>query len=205
MGFRDRILFEIFPKMMKVSWPRYSRSIDQNVYTALCGCSPKNAYYACCCGFCPTYDFEMNKKFVYSLLAAIDESYVFANDAEVEAAKRDAYKPPNLQSRNSFAWDVDTDDAGNQQPDGISRNREGRTTPAFAMTQRTPFSLEDFSRSASNSPSHGYVKLKSQAEFKKNSVDENESNAKRQIGTQFQEDVQEDDDSAESGGSWYEL
>eukprot|EP00944_MAST-04C_sp_MAST-4C-sp1_P002937 g2937.t1 len=206
VGFRDRVLFEIFPKDDEtVVAEIYSRSIDQNVYTALCGCSPKHAYYACCCGFCPTYDFESNKKFVYSLLAAIDESYVFANSEEVQVAKKEAYKPPRLQSRDSFAWDLDTNDASNQQSDDISRDRGGQITPASEMTPKKTFSMENVNRTASNSPSYGYIKVKSQAKSNKINADGKESNLKVQIDHRSQENIQDDEDSAESGGSWYEL
>ena len=206
VGFRDRVLFEIFPKDDgNVVAEIYSRSIDQNVYTALCGCSPKNAYYACCCGFCPTYDFESNKKFVYSLLAAIDESYVLANNEEIQAAKRRLISHQGCKIEIRLLGILIRITRVMQQSDNIFRNSEGQITPASEMTPKKPFSMEDVNRTASNSPSHGYIKVKSHAESNEINSPGKESNLKVQIDYRSQENIQDDEDSAGSGGSWYEL
>ena len=63
---------QIFPKNNEhVIVQIYSRSIDQNVYTALCNCEPQMAYYACCCGLFPSYDYGENKRFVFQGLIVI--------------------------------------------------------------------------------------------------------------------------------------
>ena len=128
-----------------------------------------------------------------------------ANNEEIQAAKREAYKPPRLQNRDSFAWDLDTNNASNQQSDNIFRNSEGQITPASEMTPKKPFSMEDVNRTASNSPSHGYIKVKSHAESNEINSPGKESNLKVQIDYRSQENIQDDEDSAGSGGSWYEL
>ena len=53
--------------------------------------------------------------------------------------QKEAYKPPRLQNRDSFAWDLDTNNASNQQSDNIFRNSEGQITPASEMTPKKPF------------------------------------------------------------------
>ena len=73
------------------------------------------------------------------------------------------------------------------------------------MTPKKPFSMENVNRTASNSPSYGYIKVKSQAKSNKINADGKESNLKVQIDHRSQENIQDDEDSAESGGSWYEL
>ena len=210
VGFRDRILLQIFPKNNEhVIVQIYSRSIDQNVYTALCNCEPQMAYYACCCGLFPSYDYGENKRFVFEFVSDLDHSYIFLEEDEVNQAKNDAYNPPTppIIHRDSFGWDDNTSEIDteitNVNKKVVSRNNVlVDTLPINERLNTLSSQLSSGSDGGKNSPSRGYIKV-----TKQNSPDVVTNSNE---GTQGEKDTitnddEEGNDSNDSGNAWFEL
>ena len=91
-GFRDKIVVSLYPlKETDVCAAITSRCIAQNVYTALCNCSPYVAWVFCCCGLIPTSDHGENKRFILELLELINIPFVHLE----EGREATSDVPPN--------------------------------------------------------------------------------------------------------------
>ena len=210
VGFRDRILLQLIPKNGEdVIVEVYSRSIDQNFFTALCKCEPQTAYYFCCCGLFPTLDYGENKRFVLEFLNGLDLPYIYLEDDEINQVKNDAYKPPTppLIRRDSFGWNDNDEKTAELNTNVLDVAKKRNAINSRSNTLSSQVSGESDGKA---SPSRGYIKIsKPESPLLASNEQSNSDNDMHNPNSSSFEETNGDEhahnDNEDGNSSWFEI